>query len=122
MTTVIEYTTGEQPSTVLCVIFVGKRLVAKNIHKEIFHVYGGKYLSRKAVHSWFEKLGKRFADDEEFEMGVRKSLRQEPPCRGFRHTGKAMGQVYQCWWRIMSRNKFFFSVTNITCFTFYIHL
>jgi hypothetical protein len=21
-------------------------------------------------------------------------------CSGFRHTGKAMRQVYQCWWRI----------------------
>jgi hypothetical protein len=21
-------------------------------------------------------------------------------CCGFRRTGKAMGQVYQCWWRI----------------------
>jgi hypothetical protein len=25
---------------------------------------------------------------------------------GFRRTGKAMGQMYQCWWR-MSRNKMF---------------
>jgi hypothetical protein len=32
---------------------------------------------------------------------------------GFRHTSKAIGQVYQCWWRICS---------NIACFTFYIHL
>jgi hypothetical protein len=34
---------------------------------------------------------------------VRKWLRQYSkrlPCCGFRRTGKAMGQVYQCWWRI----------------------
>jgi hypothetical protein len=75
MKTVLEYTTGEQPSVVLF-FFVNKRLDAKDIHKEIFPVYGGKYLSRKAIHSWFEKLGKRFADDEEFETEVRKWLRQ----------------------------------------------
>jgi hypothetical protein len=31
------------------------------------------------------------------------------PCCGVQCTGKAVGQVYQCWWRI-------------TCFVFYIHL
>jgi hypothetical protein len=30
---------------------MGKRLNAKDIHKEMFAVYGGKCLSRKAVHS-----------------------------------------------------------------------
>jgi hypothetical protein len=29
-----------------------KGLTAKDIHKEIFPVYGGKCLSRKAVHNW----------------------------------------------------------------------
>jgi hypothetical protein len=29
-----------------------KGLDAKDIHKETFPVYGGKCLSRKAVHSW----------------------------------------------------------------------
>jgi hypothetical protein len=41
-------------------------------------VYGGKYMSRKAVHNWVEKHGKRFADDEEVEAEVRKWLRQQP--------------------------------------------
>jgi hypothetical protein len=41
-------------------------------------------------------------------------------CR-FRRTGNAMGQVYQCWWRIC-REINVFTVSNITCFTFYIHL
>jgi hypothetical protein len=40
-----------------------KGLHAKDIHKEMFLAYGGKCLSRKAVHSWVAKLGKRFADD-----------------------------------------------------------
>jgi transposase len=37
---------------------VGIGINAKDIHKEIFHVYGGKCLSRKAVHSWFEKFSR----------------------------------------------------------------
>jgi hypothetical protein len=37
--------------------------------------------------------GKRFVDDEEVETEVRKWLRQQ-------RTAKAMGQVYQCWWKI----------------------
>jgi hypothetical protein len=36
--------------------FVGKRLAAKNINKEMLPVYGGKCLSRKAVHKEVEKL------------------------------------------------------------------
>jgi hypothetical protein len=51
----------------------------------------------------FHLSGKRFADDEEVETKVRKWLRQQSKillCCGFRRTGKAMGQVYQCWWMI----------------------
>jgi hypothetical protein len=31
-------------------------LSAKDIHKEMLPVYGGKCLSRKAVHNWVEKF------------------------------------------------------------------
>jgi hypothetical protein len=51
MATVLEgFTTEEQLSVVrfLC----AKGLNAKDIHKEIFPVYGGKCLSRKAVQNW----------------------------------------------------------------------
>jgi hypothetical protein len=48
-----------------------KGLNAEGIHKEIFSVYGGKCLSRKAVHNWAEK---RFSDDEEVETEVQKLL------------------------------------------------
>jgi hypothetical protein len=37
-----------------------------DIHKEMFHVYGGKYLSRKAVHNWIGKFSRglsKVADD-----------------------------------------------------------
>jgi hypothetical protein len=43
-------------------------------------------------------------------------------CCGFRRTGKATGQVYRCWWRICREINVFFSGSNITRFTFYIHL
>jgi hypothetical protein len=51
-----------------------KGLNAKDIHKEIFPVYGGKCLSRKAVDDWVQK---RFADDEEVETVMLKWLRQQ---------------------------------------------
>jgi hypothetical protein len=40
-------------------------------------------------------VGKCFADDEVTEKTVKRLL-----CCVFRRTGKAMGRVYQCWWRI----------------------
>jgi hypothetical protein len=39
-------------------------------------------------------------------------------CCGFRRTGKAMGQVYQCWWRKCREIKFFLPGSNISCSTF----
>jgi hypothetical protein len=35
----------------------------KDIHKEMFPVYGGKCLALKAVHNWVEKRIRHFADD-----------------------------------------------------------
>jgi hypothetical protein len=43
----------------------------------MFPVYGGKCLSRKAVHNWVEKRGKLFADDEEVGTEKWKWLRQQ---------------------------------------------
>jgi hypothetical protein len=68
----------------------------------MFPVYGGRCLSRKAVHNWVEKFSQgrlKVADDE---TEVSKWLRQVKRllCCGFRCTGKAMWQVYQCWSRI----------------------
>jgi hypothetical protein len=43
--------------------------------------------------------GRCFTDDEKVETEVQKWLRQrsEDFCAEFRHTGKAIGQVYWCW-------------------------
>jgi hypothetical protein len=76
MTPVLEeYPTEEQCSAVQ--FLWAKGLDANDIHKEMFLVYGGKCLSRKAVHKLAEKCGKHFADDEEVETEVRKWLRQQ---------------------------------------------
>jgi hypothetical protein len=45
--------------------FMGKRAQCKRYLQDIFPVYGGKCLSRKAVHNWIEKFSHRrskFAD------------------------------------------------------------
>jgi hypothetical protein len=44
--------------------------------------------------------GKSFADDEEVETEVSETTVKRLLCCGFWRTGKAMAQVYQCWWRI----------------------
>jgi hypothetical protein len=61
----------------LCFLLWAKWLDAKDIHKEIFRVYGGKCLPCKVFHNWVEKRGKYFVDDEEIETGKRKWLRQQ---------------------------------------------
>jgi hypothetical protein len=60
-----------------CAFFRAKGLNAKDIHEEMFPVYGRKCLLRKAFHNLVEKRGKCFADNEEVETEVRKWLRQQ---------------------------------------------
>jgi hypothetical protein len=122
MATVLEeYITEEQRSVVR--FLWAKGLNAKDIHKEIFPVYGGKCLSRKVVHIWVEKRGKLFADDEEVEMEVRKWLRQQSKhvyAAGLDALAKRWGKCINVGGGYVENN--FFLGSNITCFTFYIHL
>jgi hypothetical protein len=70
----------------------------------------------------FNLRGKRFADDEEVETGAEVAetvIKRLLHC-GFRRTGKAIGQLYQCWSRICREIKV--PGSNITYFMFYIHL
>jgi hypothetical protein len=76
MATVLEDCTAEEQRSFVPFL-LAKELSAIDIHKEMFPVYGGKCLSRKAVHSWIEKHGRHFADDEEIETEVRKWLTQQ---------------------------------------------
>jgi hypothetical protein len=61
----VVYTTEEQK----CVVrfLLAKGLNAKDIHKEMFPLYGGKCLSCKAVHNWVKKFSQgrsKVADDD----------------------------------------------------------
>jgi hypothetical protein len=90
----------------------------------MFPVYGGKCLSHEAVHKWVEGFSPRrskVADDARLGRPIEIVTVNRRLCCGFRRTGKAMGQVYQCWWRICREINVFLG-SNITCFTFHIHL
>jgi hypothetical protein len=58
MATVLEEYTTEEQHFVMGFILWAKQLNEKDVHKEIFMVYGGKCLSRKAIHNWIEKFSK----------------------------------------------------------------
>jgi hypothetical protein len=67
-----------------------KGINAKDIHKDMFHAYGVKCLSRKEVQKLVEKFSQgrsKVADAEVAETTVRRLL----SC-GFRLPGKAMGK------------------------------
>jgi hypothetical protein len=51
MATVLEQCTIEEQHSAVRFLWA-KGLIARDIHKEMFPVYGGKCLSRKAVRSW----------------------------------------------------------------------
>jgi hypothetical protein len=71
--------------------------------KQMFPVYGGKCLSRKAVHNWAEKFFQgrsKVADDARPGAEVTETTVERLLCCGFRRTGKVMEQVYQCSWRL----------------------
>jgi hypothetical protein len=59
-----------------------ERILGKDMNTEMFPVYGGKWLSRKAVYNWVAELA---------ETTVKRLS-----CCGFRRTAKAVGQVYHC--------------------------
>jgi hypothetical protein len=98
MATVLEACTTEEQHSVVHFLWA-KGLSARDIHKKMFCVYGGKRLSHKAIHIWVDKFSQgrlKVADDVKVaETTVKRLL-----CCGFRHTVKEMGQVYQCWWRM----------------------
>jgi hypothetical protein len=78
-------------------------LIAKDIPKELFPVYGGKCLSRKVVRDWIEQFSQersKIADDARPGAEVAGTTVKIFLCCGFRRTGKAMGLVYQYWERI----------------------
>jgi hypothetical protein len=76
-----------------------KEVNSKDMHREMFPVYGDKCLSRKAVHSWVEKFSQgrlKVAVDARAVAEVAETTDKRILCYTFRSNGKAMGQVYQC--------------------------
>jgi hypothetical protein len=55
MATVLDECTTEEQHSVLLFLW-SKGLSAKDIHKEIFPAYGGKYSLRRAFHDWVKKF------------------------------------------------------------------
>jgi hypothetical protein len=89
-------------SVILCFLLWLKELNAKEIHKQMFHIYCGKCLC-KLVYNWVETFSQwpsEVADDARPGAGVAETRVRRLPCCKFRSNAKAMGQVYQCWWRI----------------------
>jgi hypothetical protein len=65
---------------------VGKGLNENNIRKEMFAVYVGKCLSRKAVHKWIEKFSQglwKVADDDRPGAAVAETTVKRLLCWGF---------------------------------------
>jgi hypothetical protein len=97
-TEVLQFSTEEQRSVVRF-FFVCKFTQ----YKDMFPLYGGKCLSHKAVHKCVEKSSQslsKFANDARPGADVAETTVRRHLFCGFRPTGKAMGQVYQCRSRI----------------------
>jgi hypothetical protein len=100
-------------------------LRAKDIHKEwlLFTVGSVSRLKRFKTGSSNSLKDVRKSQTMPYQIALlRLGQKQRPLCCGFRRTGKAMGQVYQCWWKICQEINAFFPGSNIACFTSYIHL
>jgi hypothetical protein len=84
----------------LCVFFGGAKVLnEKDIRREMFPVYDGKCVSRKAVHNWIEQFSQgrwKVSDDVRPGAEVAETTVKKLFC-GIRRTDKATGQVYQCW-------------------------
>jgi hypothetical protein len=87
-------------------------------------VYGEKCLSRKTVHNWVEKFSQGHSKVADDEMKVREWLRQESKdfyAAGFQALVKRWDKCVNVGGGYVG--KYIFSpVTNITCFSFYMHL
>jgi hypothetical protein len=66
MAIMLQKCVNEEHRSVVLLGWGAKELNAKDIYKELFPVYGGKCLSRKAVPNWVEKFSQghsKVADD-----------------------------------------------------------
>jgi hypothetical protein len=108
--------------TALCYafFFVDKRTQCKGFLKKCLLFMVGSVYRVKRFTNWvdtFSQRGSKVVDyarpgEEMAETTVKILL-----CCGFRRASKAMGQVYQCWWRICREIKVF---SRFDCHTFYV--
>jgi hypothetical protein len=114
-----------QKSNVLLCCFCGKKTHAKDIHYEMSPVYSGKFLSHKAAHNWVEKFSQgrlKVADDA--RPGA--EMPETPGKRHFYAVG--FDALVKRWGKCINVGRgyvekgVYFPSSNITCFTFYIHL
>jgi hypothetical protein len=116
-----ECATGEQRSVVR--LLWAKGLNAKDIHNKFFLFMVGSVCHVKRFTTGLRNSLKDVQMSQMMPNQVQKWLRQQSEdfyAAGF-DTLVLMGHVHQCWWRIC-RETNVFSVINIICFTFYIHL
>jgi hypothetical protein len=98
-----------------CAFFVVRRTQCKGYSCFLFTV-GSVYLIKRFTTGWWQTF-RWWRRGWNGGVEVAKTTVERLLCCGFRRTGKAMGQVYECWWRIC-REINFFPGLNITCFTF----
>jgi hypothetical protein len=95
METVLEVYTTEEQCSVLLPLWAKKHMQRIFIRKCL----GGKFLSHKNVHNWVKEFSQgrsKVADDAGPGAEVAETTTKRLICCGFRHTGKAIGEVYQC--------------------------
>jgi hypothetical protein len=111
-------------SSVLLCVSLGRRTQCKGYSLKKYFLFTVASVCRvKKFHNCLKKFSQRRSKDADDALPgaeVAETTFKRFLCCGFRRTGKAMGQVYQCWWRICREiNVSFFSVSNITCYTSY---
>jgi hypothetical protein len=104
--------------------FCSKRTQCKGIYKDMFPVYRGSVCRVKRFTTGSRNLSKMLGSPRWWNGGAElaETTVKILLCCGFWRSGKAMGQLVLVLVEDMPRNKCFFPCSNITCFTFYIHL
>jgi hypothetical protein len=100
---------------------VGKRLSAKDIHKEMLPVDGEKCLSPKVVHDWVANF---LLMTKTLKWRCGKWLRRQSKdfyAAGFDALIKRRDKCINVRGGYVEKKMFFIPRSNITCFTFYIH-
>jgi hypothetical protein len=120
MATVLEECNTEEHRYGVHFFFLwAKGFNAKDIHR-CFMFTAGSVCRIKWFTYWVKTFSHghlKIADDARLGVKVAETTVKRLLYCGFRRTGKAMGQVYQCWWRICQETNAF---SKFEYHTFYI--